>query len=330
MRKGKMTIAICLIALFLTAWMPGAGYAEEEAGFTLIEKKESASPTQSLEFTLNGSNVKDLYAYEALITFDPNFVELDKAESKLKGFFIPPKATEGKMTIAFTKIGSVKGETGNTALSTITFKVKSQGNANIKLVSVKAVDARLSATVYNYGTGFNDLAGYDWAKKEIEALASVGIIKGTSDTSFSPGANVSRADFVSLLVRALKLDGEADGNFNDVGPSDYFYKEVGIAKKLGIAQGTGDNRFDPKKSISRQDMMVVAARAMKIAGKMLDESDSDLSRFSDASEVAPYAVAPLAQLIKKEIILGDNGKVNPKDTAVRAQAAVIIYRILYK
>ncbi|MNV65927.1 Endo-1,4-beta-xylanase A precursor [compost metagenome] len=133
-----------------------------------------------------------------------------------------------------------------------------------------------------------------------------------------------------MLVRALKLSAEADDNFKDVQQSDYFYKEVGIAKKLGIAQGTGDNRFEPKKSISRQDMMVVAARATKIAGKMLDESDSDLSRFSDASEVAAYAVNPLAQLIKKEIILGDNGRINPKDTAVRAQAAVIIYRILYK
>ncbi|GIP20629.1 S-layer homology domain-containing protein [Paenibacillus sp. J22TS3] len=330
MRKGKMLVVTCLIALILTAWTPGSGYAEEKTGFTLTENKGSASPGQNLEVTVNGNNLKDLFAYEAVITFDPDIVELDKAETKLKGFFIPPKVEKGKMTIAFTKIGKEKGESGNTALSTISFKGVAQGNANIKLVSVKALDPKLTSTVYNYKPTFDDLPGYEWAQMEIEALASSGIIKGASETTFSPGANVSRADFTSLLVRALKLDAEVDGNFNDVGPSDYYYKEVGIAKKLGIAQGKGNNQFEPKKSISRQDMMVVAARAMKIAGKALDESDSDLSRFSDASEVAAYAVNPLAQLIKKEIILGYNGKINPKDTAVRAQAAVIIYRLLNK
>lgn len=328
MRKGKLTFVMCLIAVMMVTCMPRAGYAEENTIFTLSQSAEKALPNQALEVTLNGSNLKDLYAYEVLITFDPDMVELDKAESKLEGFFIPPKIDNGKITMAFTKIGKKEGEQGSTALSTIAFKGKSQGDANIKLVSVKALNPNLTATVYSYGTTFDDLAGYEWAKMEIEALASSGIIKGTSATTFSPGADVTRADFLCLLVRALNLNAEIDENFKDVEPSDYYYKEVGIAKKLGIAQGTGDNLFEPRVSISRQDMMVVAARAMKMAGRMLDDSSSDLSGFSDSSEVADYAVSPLAQLVKKGVIQGYNGMIKPADTARRAEAAVIIYRLL--
>lgn len=326
----RKLIVMYVIAAMIVACIPGAGYAQGNTDFTLSKSAENALPDQILKVTLNGSNLKGLYAYEALITFDPDIVELDKAESKLEGFFIPPKTDNGKMTIAFTKIGKKAGEQGSTALSTIVFKGKAQGNAHIKLVSVKALDPNLTVTVYSYGTKFDDLAGYDWAKTEIEALASSGIIKGTSATTFNPGDNITRADFISLLVRAFKLHAEVHGNFNDVEQSDYYYKEVGIAKKLGIAQGTGDNQFGPKKRISRQDMMVAAARAMKIAGRMLDESASDLNSFSDSSEVAAYAVSPLAQLVKEGIIKGYNGMIKPNDTAIRAEAAVIIYRLLNK
>lgn len=333
MKKGKLIIVNVLIAVMIITCTAGAVYAEGETSFTLSQSTENALPGQGLEITVNGQNLKDLYAYEAIISFDPDIVELDKAESKLEGFFIPPKVKDGKMTIAFTKIGKKAGEQGNIPLCTISFKGKVQGNANVKLVSVKALDPNLTATVYNNnGTSltktFSDLAGYEWAKMQIEALAAQGIIKGTSETTFSPGNNITRADFICLLVRSLKLTADIDGNFNDVAQSDYFYKEVGIAKKLGVILGFGDNQFKPGENISRQDMMVFVSRAMKLAGKKLDESSSDLSMFSDSDEVAPYALASVAQLVKEGIITGSNGRVNPKGTATRAETAVIMYRIL--
>lgn len=328
MKKRKIVILMCLLAVIATAFSPTIGYAQADTGFSLTMSSDKALPDQSLVVTLNGDNLKGLYAYEAFITFDPDIVELDKAESRLDGYFITPKVENETMTIAFTKIGKKAGEQGNTALASIQFKGKTKGDAGIKLVSVKALDPNLKETIFHNKTAFDDLAGYEWAKMEIEALASSGIIKGTSSTTFSPGAKMTRADFVSLLVRALQLDAEIEGTFKDVRETDYFYKEIGIAKKLGIALGTGDDKFEPKKSISRQDMMVTAERAMKIAGRMLDEKDSDLSSFSDSGDVSAYAVKALAQLVKKGIIEGYNGMIKPKDTAIRAEAAVIIYRLL--
>jgi hypothetical protein len=48
------------------------------------------------------------------------------------------------------------------------------------------------------------------------------------------------------------------------------------------------------------------------------------------SEVAAYAVRPWAQLVKEEIIQGHNGMIKPNATAKRAEAVVIIYRLLNK
>lgn len=330
MKKGKLTIIICFIAALMITSIPSIGYADGDTFFALKKSAENVKADSTLEVTLNGNNLNSLYAYEAVITFDPDLVELDKAESKLDGYFMAPKVKNGEMILAFTKIGKSSGEQGTKALSTIVFKGKTQGHPNIKLVSVKALDPNLTAKEYKYGTSFTDLAGYKWASMEIEALASAGIIKGTSSTTFSPGAPVTRADFITLLVRALKLDADIDSNFSDVQQSDYYYKEVGIAKKLGIALGTGNNQLEPRISISRQDMMVLAARAMKKAGTIQEEQVSDLSSFHDSKEVAAYAIKPLAQLVKEGIIKGDNGMIKPRGTAIRAEAAVIIYRILNK
>ena len=105
------------------------------------------------------------------------------------------------------------------------------------------------------------------AKKQIEVLASKGIINGTSAQTFSPKKAISRADYLVLLLKALDLNADFDKNFSDVKPSDYYYQAVGTAKKLGIALGNGNNNFNPKAAISRNEMLVLAARALKAAGK---------------------------------------------------------------
>lgn len=177
-------------------------------------------------------------------------------------------------------------------------------------------------------TTFSDITGMKWAKNEIEVLASKGIINGISGNKFSPNSNVTRADFIVYLVKALNLDVKVDSNFSDVEKSRYYYEAAGIAKKLGIIIGTGKNTFDPDKPISRQDMMVITARALSIAkNETINGSSKDLSGYKDASSVASYAVDSVAALVKKDIIRGSNGNINPKGSVTRAQAAVVIYRL---
>lgn len=178
---------------------------------------------------------------------------------------------------------------------------------------------------------FSDMADYSWAKKQIEILASKGIIRGTSNNTFEPSANITRADFLLLLVKTLGLSAVVDSNFNDVKKSDYYYEAVGIAKKLGISDGAGNNLFNPNDEISRQDMMTLTAKALKFTKKLNTTGTvSDLISYIDTSNVATYAVNSIASMVMEGLVQGDNYRLNPLGHATRAETAVLMYRVYNK
>ncbi|GIP42927.1 hypothetical protein J45TS6_13860 [Paenibacillus sp. J45TS6] len=175
---------------------------------------------------------------------------------------------------------------------------------------------------------FSDLQHVSWAQKEIEVLASKGIVEGTSVMNFSPEIQISRADFLVLLVRALELDADIDGNFKDVEADDYYYNAVGIAKKLGIANGQGTNLFQPQELISRQDMMVLAKRAVDSAKIKLPMTNSKkIESYLDQGEITDYALDSVTSWVENGFIVGHNEKINPKGFTTRAEATVFMYRI---
>ena len=175
---------------------------------------------------------------------------------------------------------------------------------------------------------FEDLDSVTWAQKSIEVLASKGILKGVSETEYAPQTNITRADFLHFLVRTLGVDAKVDGNFDDISRDAYYYKEIGIAKKLGITSGTGNNKFSPDASITRQDMMVLTERALRMLNSLEGQGTaSDIDKFADKSLVAAYATDSIATLVKEELITGDREGINPLGNTTRAEAAVFLYRI---
>jgi hypothetical protein len=178
---------------------------------------------------------------------------------------------------------------------------------------------------------FDDLKAVPWAKDSIEVLASKGILKGTSDKEYSPRPYVTRADFLYSLIRTLGVDAVDDGNFDDISEDAYYYKELGIAKKLGITNGTGSNKFSPDAHITRQDMMVLTERALRLVKRLKQQGSADeLQQFADRSLVAAYAVNSVATVVKEGLIIGSGGKVDPLGNTSRAEAAVFLYRIYNK
>jgi len=179
---------------------------------------------------------------------------------------------------------------------------------------------------------FTDLSNHAWAADAINALAADGIIKGTSASTFSPKSNITRADFAILLVRAFNLTSENSENFADVSASDYFASELAIARNTGIVNGIGDNKFAPRNSITRQDMMVIVYRALSslpLEGKVSAElTDEVLSQYHDFTSVAPYARDAVSALISVGFVNGKNGCIAPTDYTTRAEVAVLINRIL--
>ncbi|MBQ6698377.1 MAG: S-layer homology domain-containing protein, partial [Oscillospiraceae bacterium] len=173
---------------------------------------------------------------------------------------------------------------------------------------------------------FIDLNNHAWAADAINALAADGIIKGTSASTFSPAANITRADFALLLVRAFKLTSDNTENFADVSANDYFASELAIARNTGIVNGIGDNRFAPRNTITRQDMMVIVHRALQTLDVGLGVYDEPQN--ADYATVAEYAKPAVTALIGANLVNGKSGRIAPTDYTTRAEVAVLIKRIL--
>ncbi|BBI35882.1 S-layer homology domain-containing protein [Cohnella abietis] len=175
---------------------------------------------------------------------------------------------------------------------------------------------------------FSDLSSVEWARHSIEVMASKGIINGTAAGAYSPVARITRADYLVLLVKTLGLTAKFEGNFADVEPNAYYYEALGVAKQLGLATGTGKDEFHPSENISRQDMMVLTARALEKAKQLKASGDpAILASFSDKGDIAVYAKASLALLAKEGLISGSGNKLNPQAPTTRAEAAIFLYRI---
>lgn len=178
---------------------------------------------------------------------------------------------------------------------------------------------------------FEDLGEHSWASQAIEILAAKGIIAGTTDTHFAPSANIKRADFLMMLVNSLGLAAEPKAGFEDVNSGDYYYEAVGIAYALGIANGVENNRFEPQAEITRQDMMTLTARALRLQGIVqASASSAALGQFTDQSSVSAYAAESVAQMVQEGVIQGDGASLKPLQNATRAETAVIMYRIYNK
>ena len=177
--------------------------------------------------------------------------------------------------------------------------------------------------------GFVDLGNHAWAEDAINVLAEAGIIKGTSESTFAPANNITRADFAILLVRAFKLESEETENFEDVSDTDYFARELAVARNTGLVGGIGDNKYAPRNTITRQDMMLILYRALVKMGIELKPIDGiDVTSFADFEDVADYAKEAVKALVEAGLVNGKGDKLAGADFTTRAEVAVLLKRVL--
>jgi hypothetical protein len=175
------------------------------------------------------------------------------------------------------------------------------------------------------------LSTHPWAIEYINNLAAKGIINGYNDNTFKPGNNVKRADFIIMLLKSMGVDTiqAPKTNFSDVRTDKYYYNAVGLAKELGIASGNNDGTFNPESNITRQDMMILAKKAIeKSTNKQLTGNTTVLDKFADKTTISPYATESLAAMVEAGIVSGTGNNIAPKNNTTRAESAVIISKIL--
>ncbi|HBS43708.1 MAG TPA: 2',3'-cyclic-nucleotide 2'-phosphodiesterase, partial [Paenibacillus sp.] len=154
---------------------------------------------------------------------------------------------------------------------------------------------------------FKDLGKVAWAKEAIQALAAKGIIKGLDANNFAPTKTVTRAEFITMLVRALNLTGSGTSStFSDVKQGVWYTDSIAAAVKAGLVQGSGNGKFEPGREVTREEMAIMIANALKDKLQPIDKNAA-LGKFADKSSIAPYAQDAIAQLTQLGIVNGVEG-----------------------
>ncbi|WP_242302384.1 S-layer homology domain-containing protein [Bacillus cereus group sp. BfR-BA-01361] len=88
--------------------------------------------------------------------------------------------------------------------------------------------------------------------EEILMLTNAGVFTGDEKGNFRPKAPVSRAEMAQILTNAFHLSAKQKHTFNDVPSGFWGENAISAVQSTGIASGTGEGKFEPSKTVTRE------------------------------------------------------------------------------
>lgn len=162
-----------------------------------------------------------------------------------------------------------------------------------------------------------------WSRDAVASAVENGLLRG-NDGKLDPTGLLTRAQLATVIVRAFGATAEADlSGFTDVEADRWYYSALAKAKGMGVMNGTSSTTMSPDRPISRQEVFVILARALKLA----DGKAETLNAYKDAESVGAWAVGGTAAMVSAGYVSGSNGYLLPTDNITREQFAQIIYNI---
>ncbi|GGA33812.1 S8 family serine peptidase [Paenibacillus physcomitrellae] len=230
--------------------------------------------------------------------------------------------------------GSLNGETINL------YEITPKGSLIQHIGRLK--DGKVSAEINSPGrylfmarkVTFADVSSskYPWAANAIEVLSSKDIIAGTGANRFTPAKEVTRAEFVALLLRTLGLEEDTSAKpapFTDVKAGSWYEQAVQTAVAKGLISGYADHTFAPNRTIARTEMAAILSRALNISGGANAGAGSGQPvHYADQAGIPAWSQAAVEQVSRLGLMQGsDNNRFNGSQSATRAEAAVVVYRM---
>lgn len=186
-----------------------------------------------------------------------------------------------------------------------------------------------TVTAFTFGNSnnstFSDIQGH-WAQTAIEYLASTQIFNGITKNQFYPNAQLTRAQFITVLSRAQGISTTTKAPFSDVKPDDYFAEAVAWAHEHKLVDST-DGKFRPHEPIRREEAAVILYNFTKLIEKPLSKHQPKLL-FKDDAAISAHTKEAIYSLQQAGILTGDKQQLfEPQSTLSRATIASILYRL---
>lgn len=318
----------------------------------------------SYELITNAINTKEIM--DSLGTTDANnivfSVRISNSTAKVEGAslvvspvdFVISCSYNGKIVYVtnFSSFVSRSIEVSAAQAAQITTAVVVEQDGSLRQVPTKLVSKTDSSGVTRYYAVFQSLTNSSyalihnvaefsdisasWAKEAINEMGSRMIITGVDGENFEPDRDITRAEFAAVIVRALGLK-PIYGKiiFSDVSTSDWYCGYISAASQYGLTNGYNDGTFKPNDNITREEVMTIVERAMKLtklAPSLTEKKIADLlAPYTDSKELSSWSSRSAAACLEIGIIEGrTTNTLCPKDNITRAEVAVIAQRLLKK
>ena len=190
-----------------------------------------------------------------------------------------------------------------------------------------AVSASAAGTTTSKATDFKDYDRTAWYAEAVSAAVDNGLLYGKSATVIDPNGDMTRAEMAAIINRSFGCYKAADiSQYKDVSKNKWYYKDVALAVQMGTYNGRSSSSIAPDSPITRQEAMTVVARALELDYDSY--SKTDLSAFSDRSEISNWALPYVRAMVGADYIHGRGKILAPLDNITRAEFAQIFHNII--
>ena len=190
-----------------------------------------------------------------------------------------------------------------------------------------AVSASAASTTTRKATDFKDYDRTAWYAEAVSAAVDNGLLYGKSATIIDPNGDMTRAEMAAIINRSFGCYVKADiSKYKDVSKDKWYFEDVAMAVQMGTYNGRSNTAMAPDAPISRQEAMTVVARALELDYDAY--AKTDLSAFSDRSEISNWALPYVRAMVGADYIHGRTKGLEPLDNITRAEFAQIFYNII--
>ena len=190
-----------------------------------------------------------------------------------------------------------------------------------------AVSASAASTTTRKATDFKDYDRTAWYAEAVSAAVDNGLLYGKSATIIDPNGDMTRAEMAAIINRSFGCYVKADiSKYKDVSNDKWYFEDVAMAVQMGTYNGRSNTAMAPDAPISRQEAMTVVARALELDYDAY--AKTDLSAFSDRSEISNWALPYVRAMVGADYIHGRGKVLAPLDNITRAEFAQIFANII--
>ena len=160
----------------------------------------------------------------------------------------------------------------------------------------------------------------DYTEPYMKRMEELGLLQGDADGDLRPGDPITRAEFVTIIIRAFGYRSAGGHPFRDVPGTAWYAEDVDIGYTEGYITGTSPTAFSPNLSITREEAAFILAKNL-----MMEPAVGENTSFADGRSISTWSRGMVSAAAENNLISGyPDGTFRPQKSITRGEAAVIL------